>query len=115
MKVSSVVISLVPSRVRDGLITDLLFWVRISAVMRTSVTSSSDSLLRHTYAKKLVPTNILPKPFGNAATLESPVSCSRGSIIEESLNCVKGELVRVVAVSVGMISGTRFGFRSLIT
>ena len=73
---------------------------RSSALTSISVTRSSDSLFRQTYARKFVPTYILPKPFGRAARPVRPLPSSTGSITVES---VRAERVGVVKGEEGIV------------
>lgn len=115
MNVSSVVISFVPSRVSLGFRVSFSEGVRRSAATWTWVTSDSDSLFKHTYARKCIPTNILPKPFGRAARPVRPVPSREGSMIVASDNWERGDVVNGDEVIVGMSCVTRFGLRRRIT
>jgi len=67
------------------------------------------------YATNFVPTNILPKPFGNTARSVSPGPERSGAISVVVERRGRGGLVRVGDVNVGGIWWARFGLRRRIT
>jgi len=72
-------------------------------------------LFRQTYARKWVPTNILPKPLGRAARSVGVFPSSNGSIIEASARLERGEERNWGDVKIGTTWGIKLGFRSRIT
>ena len=95
--------SLVPTLVRIDINVSFEYDDRNSALTSISVTCSSDSLFKQTYARKFVPTNMLPKPFGRVARPVRPLPLRRGSMVVESAKAdragmLKGE-VEIVGLS----------------
>jgi hypothetical protein len=63
----------------------------------------------------VVPTNILPKPFGSAVRPVRPLPSREASMTVASERWDRGEVMNGEDVNVGRICGTRLGLRRRIT